>query len=174
MIHFHVEDTNYDSLNSRKCRNRDNTERHDYNCAGFALETYNWYAPYTKKMSNIKLIEQLISNGIDDEDLVTAIMLNYNVSIILKDFKDRVRVFSHHTSPLKENERLIAFRVYFEWRDDCKTIFDCDFHFMKKEDDIWYEKMGGCPIEEVCKAEYPSLDDWGVYNSDTIYLAVKI
>ena len=38
--------TRTDPFNHNGKRNRSNTDTDDYNCGGFALGTYSWYAPY--------------------------------------------------------------------------------------------------------------------------------
>ena len=44
-----VRNTSFDPLNNQKTRNIKNSNRYNYNCGGYALETFSWYCPHTKQ-----------------------------------------------------------------------------------------------------------------------------
>lgn len=116
---------NSDLFNVQRKRNIGNTERHLYNCAGYALETFSWYCPNEEDWGYWGY----------DEDLSDAEMFAKTfetVQFMLKDFKGRLRLIGS-VDEVQENEYAIAYRV----------SSDSDFHFMKKMKNGWHHKRGG-------------------------------
>jgi hypothetical protein len=94
-----------DPLNIKKQRNELNTNFDDFNCAGYALETFSWYCPYNEEK------HCGWDNGMDCLECI---------DYMIKDFKGKLRrIFD--ISELKKDEYVIAFRGSPE-----------DFHFMKR------------------------------------------
>lgn len=94
-----------------------NTNRRDFNCGGYALETFNWYLPYGEDFP------KYWSRAVSD---ITEDMVAY----MLAD-KLGLRVINSLTE-LAPTEYAIAFRV------GCG-----DFHFIKRgHNGQWYSKMG--------------------------------
>lgn len=143
-------------------RKKEQMDIDDYNCGGFALETYNWYVPGYKYFYIPKLIIEKGKKG----------TLLYYTRLILKDFGNDIRII-HNLKQLKSNEYAVAFR-----------ISDSDFHFYKRiKKDVWYHKPGRTKIlksnwkdEEVMNSKYwPRLqkDNPYVYDSDIILFAIN-
>ena len=121
---YHELLNNSDLFNFQHKRNFSNTERHLYNCAGYALGTFSWYCPY----NNYDLFSLLCD--FDELEEITKL----TVSHMLKDFEGKLRVISS-LEELREDEYAIAYRV----------SSDGDFHFMKKARTRWHHKRGNTP-----------------------------
>lgn len=155
-----------DTFNDRNERNRENTSRVSYNCAGWALETFSWYCP-DRKTGDTRDWDQVVY-GLDKPLKERArILLNQSVRNILKDFKGKVRRI-HYGEKLKPNEYMIGFRL---------TNNLGDFHFVKQEGpDLWSHKPGGSsiqtfPTEDLFKPWWNGGHNY--YNRKIVFLAVK-
>lgn len=143
----------YDSaLNEDLSRNLLNTEKRKYNCAGFALGTFNWYVPCSEKYEDY--IEFCIT--LDEKKKLY-------VKHLLNDFKGSLRRIES-LDEIKEDEYGIAFKAGMN-----------DFHFVKiMTPTIAYEKVGASKIRrfsiEDVMARY-----WrnGYYCTETILFAKK-
>lgn len=151
-----IEGTDDELFNRNNSRNRDNTAPLTYNCAGYALETFNWYVP--------------VPAGSDTEDIEWGSPLETErnmmafefVSQILADFDD-VRLVPA-LSCVRSDEYAFAFRVGVD-----------DFHFVKRgRNGQWYEKRGSGSIyrmteEKVFHSEWED----GRYNGAIFLFAKK-
>lgn len=135
-----------DVLNTERVRNIRNTAKSAYNCAGYALETFNWFLPDTDY------------SGSTDDDVNTARC----VKSMLKVFKGNLRVITD-VSELLDDEYAIAFRVG-----------NGDFHFMKRaKNGIWYNKLGYLSDIRKLPANEVLNSDWNLYNGPVVLLAKK-
>ena len=150
-----------DKLNKKQKRNLNNTERCEYNCGGYALDTFSWYHPYRQKDGDIS---DLLDKFQDDANAV----LEYTTQYMLKEFKKKLRVITT-LSELKENEEAVAYRIETE---------GYDFHFVRrKRNGSWYGKTGSCPtIYRYTEAEVFDFSSaaWGDgrYDSQMILFAL--
>lgn len=116
---------NSDLFNVQRKRNINNTEKHLYNCAGYALETFSWYCPNEEDWEYWGCLD-------DWDDMTMLMKTNETIQFMLKDFKGRLRII-RSVDEVQENEYAIAYRV----------SSDGDFHFMKKMANGWHHKRGG-------------------------------
>ena len=134
-----------DIHNFQKKRNLNNSNKRYYNCAGYALETFNWYAPSEH-------YRELDLTDLDD-----------CVDFMIKDFNGYLRRIND-ISELKEDEYAIAFRM----------SNDNDFHYIKRDKrGIWRHKRGGMPFIETIKQKYVFSDLWFSYYEGEIALLAK-
>ena len=135
-----------DNYNVLKKRNIRNTDKFDYNCGGYALESFSWYLP---RHNNVPTGEDY---GSTVEDCVKAMM---------EDFPNLRAIAS--IDDLKENEYAVAFR-----------LSDCDFHYVKRASNgHWYHKMGSAPFISTIKKEVVFSESWGHgYTGKIALLAV--
>ena len=194
---FSLKEESGDYLNRKNNRNRDNTYQGDYNCGGFALNTFNWYKPYE---GSFEWREQLLTDWsgeyydmhghlVDDPQNVAAELENRllvrDVLYMLRQFKGKLRRVSGRED-LWEGERLIAYRVGLQYGfnevDETFEDFDIDFHFrfFDEATNCWVEKLGGgsvrsCFAEEASEGdELPWVENYWSYTSDIIYLALQL
>ena len=147
-----------DPFNYNNSRNIDNTSKITYNCAGYALETFNWYVP----------IEQ--SDDVDAQEWgsyneIERNLMAFNfIQQILNDFVDVRMVAS--LDEIADDEYAFAFRVGVD-----------DFHFVKRGlNNQWYEKRGSNPkIMHMTEHEvFHTAWDSGRYNGPIFLFAKKI
>lgn len=129
-----------DAFNKEKTRNIHNTYPYEYNCGGYALETFSWYRPCYAEEEHV-VIWGDDKNGLDyDEETEITEMA---ITVMLKEFND-LRIINN-LKELCENEYAIAFRI------GCGCN---DFHFMKRHrNGHWSEKCGGRNIHPVLKKD---------------------
>lgn len=186
-----------DYLNRKNNRNRNNTYQCDYNCGGFALNTFNWYKPYE---GSFEWREQLLIDWsgeyydmhghlVDDPRNVAAELenrlLTRDVLYMLRQFKGKLRRVNG-LEDLWEGERLIAYRVGLQYgfNEEEETLedFDIDFHFryFDEETKCWVEKLGSGPArscfteDELESDELPWIEPFWSYTSDVVYLALQL
>lgn len=164
-----------DYFNSFKTRNAENTDKYDYNCGGYALNTFSWYRPYEDDDEDP--IEPLIEEGFTKEEIY-EIKLGQYVSTMLNDFPN-LRVLTSPTD-VKKSERLIFFRFFYELEDEDEDGYysgiHTDFHYRFFDSDCWKEKCGRSDTR-ICKPEeMEGVWDCGSnhYDSRTVYLALKL
>ena len=183
-----------DYLNRRKYRNSNNTSKGDYNCGGFALNTFNWYKPYEgafewrEQLLNDWLNEYYDQNGklVDEpQNVVKELenrLLTRDVLYMLRQFKGKLRRVNG-IDDLWEGERLIAYRIGVTyWYDEVEESFhdfDIDFHYRYFDPKLgyWVEKMGGGPIRGSVgdlDNNSPWIEDFWQYTSDIVYLALQL
>lgn len=144
-----------DPFNLRNARNASNTSRFDYNCAGFALDTYSWYCPSHTEYAWGWLEEW----SIEYMELLTK----QCVQIMLYDFAD-LRIIED-VSQVRADEYAIAFRV----------SSDGDFHYMKQiRKALWRHKCGAGTIQMIHQNKVFTTD-WcdGRYNGPLVLFAKK-
>lgn len=126
-----------DSLNLERTRNIRNTDKSQYNCGGYALETFNWFIPHPN-----------FARYKNDEDNTRVC-----VESMLADIPN-LRIIND-VSELKENEYAFAFRVG-----------DGDFHFIKRANNgHWFHKAGASYFIRTMKTEDVFNTFWsGRYN----------
>lgn len=139
-------------------RNEKNTDKHQYNCGGYALNTYCWIIPYTMSGFNFYNNKKKGNENFEKS-------LEHSVNYILETFKDKLRIIED-LHELKENEYAVAYRMGKN-----------DFHFMKrKKNGHWYHKMGMCAIEPILKEDVFAPcwynDSGDKYNSRIVLFAV--
>lgn len=128
-----------DPFNNNKKRNIKNTLKRDYNCAGYALETYSWYCPFD---------ESTIIEG-DIEDLEKLA-----IHVLTRDF-NLIPISQHNIR--NKNYDLNQYNIIaFRFSND-------DFHFQKLGKNMkWYEKRGGTSI--INSHSYDEVwENWGSY-----------
>lgn len=153
----------------------------DYNCGGFALQTYDWVTPYDyeeetpdawNEEDRISFIEECISKNINHKMIIEEV-LKRDTEYLLHKYPN-LREISIEDYPI--NERVIAYRIGIDF--DGLDIFsdeDTDFHFRIRIGGVWYEKLGIGKVSKcVCKNIY---DDWApgdfTYNSPIKFFILK-
>ena len=146
--------TNYfdDRFNEKNTRNKDNTAHWNYNCGGWALNTFSWYKPtQCASFCNWGTFE-FRSDFSAIEVMSVRKMLSItkkSVDCMLKEFKD-LRVIKN-LKELKTNEYAIAFRI---------GRYINDFHYCKRaKNGHWTHKMGGGLIRPILKRQVLA-DNW--------------
>lgn len=149
-----------DPLNRRKNRTFAGTNRLDYNCGGYALETFNWYCPYRE---DEKGEFWTYWGELNDEDYTKEEVLRLTTERMIEEFKGCLRVIQD-VSELQEGEYAIAYR-----------IADDDFHFAKRNSKgLWFEKRGSEPKILIMKKEEVFGENWNDrYDSEVVLLAKK-
>lgn len=147
---------NSDLFNFQHKRNISNTERHLYNCAGYALGTFSWYCPNEEDWE--------YWGSLDDWDDMTMLMkTSETVQFMLKDFAGRLRLIGS-VEEVNDNEYAIAYRL----------SRDGDFHFMKKMANGWHHKRGNTDRIYVESEDYVLREIWcDRYNGPIILMAMR-
>lgn len=147
---------NSDLFNVQRKRNINNTERHLYNCAGYALETFSWYCPNEEDWEYWGYEGDLSSARMFAKTFET-------VQFMLKDFKGRLRLIGS-VDEVQENEYAIAYRI----------SSDDDFHFMKKMANGWHHKRGNSPSIYIESEDYVLNEIWcDRYNGPIALMAMR-
>ena len=147
-----------DGFNRYSNRNIHNTDKRDYNCAGYALDIFSWYCPYediyNNPFGNLELFNKFSPSR-------TSVLLSC-VNQLLSDFSDLRVIYS--IAELNDNEYAIAFRLSWD-----------DFHFVRRaEDGRWYQKRGAeNRIRTMTEKELFS-DKWGGrYDGNIVFFAKR-
>ncbi len=152
---------NDDPFNRNNNRNLKNTQRHTFNCGGYALGTFSWYCPHSEEDEDrFWGYDYGFSNR--EEAWVKTM---FAVSKMVLDFGGKLRMIKN-MEQLHRDERVVAFRL----------SADGDFHYIRRETNgRWYHKRGGSPdIRPMTKAEVFG-DCWcNRYNGPMVLLAIKI
>lgn len=125
---FHLYYLKDDPFNHDNRRNIHNTQKHTYNCGGYALGTFSWYCPHPEEENNPW-------HGYDysfttrEEAWVKTM---YAVSQMILDFEGKLRMIKSLDQLHKATERVVAFRL----------SSDGDFHYVKKDWNGWHHKRG--------------------------------
>ena len=153
-----------DEYNVNGKRNRKNTERNQYNCGGYALETFSWVLPCDTEEECEELYDfDMWEYDYDEDDF------NESAERGAKWMLDNIPNLRQVSSPdekLEEGEWLIGFKVGMGTGDG-------DFHYIKRTPSgRFYHKPGASRVRRMSKAEALS-DNWcdGRYTSKTIWLA---
>lgn len=122
-----------DPLNRKQKRNLRNSDKEEYNCAGYALECFSWYVPYPENGCHF------LGYYSDQE---AARKTELAVQTMLDDFPT-LRVI-HTLNEVQPNEYAILFRLRR----------DGDFHYIKHcGDGQWRHKMGASYYIETISAK---------------------
>lgn len=174
---------NWSIIDNRNCRNAatvrrdcpdlEEANRHDFNCGGYALGTFDWYRPSSfddkedfdfwddyedftddyYSSGYYRLCDLLAENYVND-------MLHDAHSNVLREVRNPDDV------NLAANERLIAFRA---------SAYD--FHYVRQmSDGSWTHKQGSLRIEEFPEEDLEDFcwegdSEW--YSGQTHYLVVR-
>ena len=154
MANFNLSASWDDPLNFNNTRSIRNTDKYDYNCGGYALETFTWYCPRAEDERvrySFRNIEQAYETTL------------HAVAHMVYEFEGKLRMI-RKLKDLKENERAVAFRI----------SSDGDFHYVKKAKNGWYHKRGGCPrIERMSEYNVFNTDWCGRYDGPIVLLAIE-
>ena len=149
---------NSDPFNQERKRTIANADRHQFNCGGYALNTFSWYCPNPYGVNNDDYYGFWDENEAWHKTLLTA-------GQMVAEFEGRVRIIPSLESIDKRTEYAVAFRL----------ASDGDFHFMRKcGNGTWYHKMGRC--HEIIKITEQEVfrTEWcgGRYDGPIVLLAV--
>ena len=123
----------YDDFNLDHERNVRNTPIYDYNCMGYALDTYSWLFAYLKDGET-----DPFNYGVDKSEqkevlksCAEYLLDNFPLSPITREEAYNAR----------DKKEIVAFR-----------IAEYDFHFMvRRKNGSWYHKMGSTEIRRINK-----------------------
>ena len=147
---------NSDLFNFQHKRNISNTERHLYNCAGYALGTFSWYCPNEGGWKYWGFLD-------DWDDMTMLKKTSETVQFMLKDFAGRLRLIGS-VEEVNDNEYAIAYRV----------SRNGDFHFMKKMANGWHHKRGNTDRIYVESEDYVLKEVWcGRYDGPIVLMAMR-
>ncbi len=155
-----------DAYNENGTRNMKNVSRDQFNCGGYALETYNWVLPCDSEEECEELYDfDMWEYDYDEDDFNES--AERGAEWMLENIPNLRRVDSPDVE-LDKDEWLIGFKVG-------AGSGDGDFHYIKRtpSGQFWH-KPGGSYVRRMGKKEALS-DDWGNgrYTSKTIWLARK-
>ena len=134
-------------------------ERCDYNCGGYALNTFDWYMP-------IDPIDRNTGNMIQKYGLKKA--GDKMRDRILFDFSNNIReIFD--IKEVKKNERLILFRLGVDF-------WGGDFHFVVRKGRNFFHKRGGSEWIERMTKEQALNQEWceGRYSGPVYMFAMRV
>lgn len=149
-----------DPFNKNNNRNVRNTPKRNYNCGGYALETFSWYCPHGEEDDTFSGYDY----GFDTQE-EAWIKTMYAVSKMILDFEGNLRMIKSLKQLHKDTERVVAFRL----------SSDGDFHYIKKcSNGVWHHKRGRSPMIWTMREEDVLHSVWcGRYDGPIILLAIK-
>ena len=144
----------FDDFNLDHKRNVRNTYVRDYNCMGYALDTYSWLIAY---MEDGKTDPFNVDVDKEEQEKVLVSCTKY----LLNNFPllpvTREEAYNTHGK-----KQIIAFR-----------IGKYDFHFMvRRKNGSWYHKMGSQDICRIKKEEVFAnvwKNGWDRYDSEILF-----
>ena len=145
----------FDDFNLDHKRNIQNTCTYDYNCMGYALDTYSWLIAYMEDGET-----DPFNVGVDKEEQEEILMSCAKYLLNNFSLTPITREEAYNTHDKKE---IVAFR-----------IAEYDFHFMvRRKNGSWYHKMGSQDIHRIDK-EKVFADVWrndcgDVYDSEILF-----
>ena len=156
-------DNSLDFFNKLGTRNAQNTRAFEYNCGGYALNTYSWYCPHD--IGSDRCYGSYSESGMKKttQNAVAFMLKEFSDLRVIKDIKE-----------LAQDEYAIAFRI-----GGVDGVHD--FHFMKRaKNGHWYHKRGGCRIQPI-KKEKVFGEEWitkgwfctNRYRGELVLLAKK-
>lgn len=149
-----------DPFNKNNRRNVRNTPKRNYNCGGYALETFSWYCPHSEEDDEF-LWGYDYSFGTQEEAWVKTM---YAVSKMILDFEGNLRMIKSLKQLHKGTERVVAFRL----------SSDGDFHYIKKTLSGWRHKCGASSdIRHMSEYEVFHTKWNGRYDGPIVLLAIK-
>ena len=123
----------FDDFNLDHKRNVRNTNFRDYNCMGYALDTYSWLYAYLKDGET-----DPFNYGVDKKEQEEV--LKSCEKYLLNNFS-LVPITREQAYNTRGRKQIIAFR-----------IAKYDFHFMvRRKNGKWYHKMGSTHIRPISK-----------------------
>ena len=145
----------FDDFNLDHKRNVRNTCVRDYNCMGYALDTYSWLIAYMEDGET-----DPFNVGVDKEEQEDILMSC--AKYLLNNFS-LVPVTREQAYNARGKKQIIAFR-----------IAEYDFHFMvRRKNGSWYHKMGSQDIQRINKEEVfaPIWTNRGgdIYDSEILF-----
>ena len=146
-----------DIYNVNGKRTNKNVERWQFNCGGYALETYSWICPYDTEEDSDRLFDDWYCSMSSNEKLEETVeWMLHRVPGLRK---------VNGVEDLKEDEYLIAYK--------CGNF---DFHYMKRlPNGQWWHKPGSGRTRRIAEHKvYARTWSDGKYDSDTVFLAKKI
>ncbi len=151
-------------LYNKENRNESTAWTDEYNCAGYALGTFNWLLPYDEKDREI-IKENDFDIDLLEETTNTQVYTVENFTKYLLKTFDNLRVIEY-PSQAKDNEEVIGMRIDYN---------DLDFHFIRRKlNKKWYHKIGGSDVIRF-KEENVFKPLWcNRYNSEIVFFAKKI
>jgi hypothetical protein len=146
-----------DAFNQFGTRSRQNVERWQFNCAGYAMNTYNWLCPYDTEEDSERLFDDWYGSMSSNEKLEET------VEWMLERIPDLRRV--NGVDDLEDDEYLIAYKCGHS-----------DFHYCKRlPNGQWWHKPGSGRTRRIAEHKvYARTWSDGKYDSDTVFLAKKI
>lgn len=138
-----------DPFNNNKKRNIKNTLKRDYNCAGYALETYSWYCPFDEST--------IIEGDIEDLEKLAIRVLTRDFNLIpIPQYNIRNKNYDLN------QYNVIAFR-----------FSNNDFHFWKLGKNMrWYEKRGSKSV--IYSHSYDEVwENWDSYHRQIYFYLQK-
>lgn len=155
-----------DYLNSMGRRNSNNTSLYDYNCGGYALNTFSWFYPSGEsdwEKRNYFFRRELKEFTIEEVYHKYILRDAYNM---IKSFNGRLRRINS-IYDIRPGERVIAYRMCYDVSDD-----ETDFHFIFRDynDKKWHHKLGEGNIQRNrFDTDYVLNHTWdcGYYNYDS-------
>ena len=145
----------FDDFNLNHKRNVRNTSVYDYNCMGYALDTYSWLIAYLEDGTDAFDFFDGVKK--EEQEKVLASCAKY----LLNNFPlipiTRKQAYNTH-----DRKQIIAFRI---------SAFD--FHFMvRRKNGSWYHKMGSQDIRRIKKEEVFAdiwKNGWDKYDSEILF-----
>lgn len=144
----------YDDFNLDHKRNIQNTSIYDYNCMGYALDTYSWLYAYLKDGET-----DPFDYGVDKEEQEEVLM---SCARYLLDNFPLIPMSREEAYNSRGKKEIVAFR-----------IAEYDFHFMvRRKNGSWYHKMGSTEIRRINKEDvfapvWKSNQD--IYDSEILF-----
>lgn len=175
-----------DYLNNERTRNSQNCEIEEYNCGGFALETYSWYRPFPRNhMAEdyiegylYKLSKRYLQLDMFD-NYIKELLTRRATKTMLKDFPNLRELSLEEVKGLPKEKKLIAFRIGYKYNrtwicfDKFEHSYDYDFHYVVRLKGSWFEKMGSSSIRKV-KFQFESWENgYLTYDSRIVFLTEK-
>lgn len=144
----------FDDFNLDQERNVHNTPIYDYNCMGYALDTYSWLYAYLKDGET-----DPFDYGVDKSEQEEV--LKSCAEYLLDNFP-LVPITREEAYNARGKKEIVAFR-----------IAEYDFHFMvRRKNGSWYHKMGSTSISRIDK-EVVFADVWksnlDIYDSEILF-----
>lgn len=140
--------------------------RVETNCGSFALNLCEWYEPDIDTYDCGDYIYEMLLMWANEGATPYDIANDYIEQVyecIADEFDIEYAEYAFGEPVALEGKELIALRGYCDFDEDDPWDIDWDFHFRVYRDGMWQEK-NGCQAVHKC-----DINDWGKYNSDTIY-----
>jgi len=134
---------------------------YDFNCGGFALGTFDWFAPYSYDVLAYPDHEE----GVDPDDAFESMVEDIEIA-----FPFLLQVNSYRHVPKRFN--VIGFRLERQdsWNEEDQIG---DFHFILRYRGKWYHKAGGNEIDYFPTTDLQGQMWCGRYDSDIAWFVDK-